>query len=545
LNRSLVEESSSEVIEFKLLTESKGQPTRKESGGDTPCSPAQVTNYFHVEMDEEVIVNRVTTVEVIVSREVIDVSGRTTGATAQTGQAEIDPQKELIIHVIPKVNFETIGEVRIIIDPPEPGTPKQLYFDLRPTHLGDGEVWMIARQGQIPLVTLVLKPRIVQAKNPTARKISAEADTPEAPRLEAPLHQLRILELRNGGEFSYLYDLQSPSLNILDTYQTTTVTGDRHAYVTSIYKEIENRWLSNKDDIRAFTAELRAYGGQLFDQLFPERLQRVLWQHRDQIKSIMVISTEPFIPWELVHLKEPGRRELPPEPRFLAQMGVVRWLHGAHWPLEQLRIRKGKVRYVIPHYPDPKYRLPQAEEESRFLEDKFAATAEEPQPNAVRELLMTPGRFDLLHFACHGYAEQDNIANAQLILEGRIEGGKYLPANFSATTAEQYSNLYAEENRPMVVLNACQAGREGYSLTGIGGFAQAFLRGGAGAFIGTLWSVGDSPARTFTETLYSELLNGSHLADAVIKARERAQLAGDATWLSYAVYGHPHMKITG
>jgi CHAT domain-containing protein len=208
-----------------------------------------------------------------------------------------------------------------------------------------------------------------------------------------------------------------------------------------------------------------------------------------------------------------------------------------------MKIRRGRVRYVIPHYPDPRYRLPQAEQEYQFLQKQFAATAITPQPAPVLELLSQPGAFDLLHFACHGSAEQDNISDAQLLLEGRMEQGKYIPAYLQATVTGQYSRLQTDENRPMIVLNACQVGREGYSLTGLGGFAQAFLRAGAGAFIGTLWSVGDSPARTFTETLYSELCKGLNLAEATMQARGKAQQAGDATWLAYAVYGHPYMSI--
>ncbi len=98
-------------------------------------------------------------------------------------------------------------------------------------------------------------------------------------------------------------------------------------------------------------------------------------------------------------------------------------------------------------------------------------------------------------------------------------------------------------NRAVIVLNACQAGRLGFKLTGIGGFAQAFLKRGAGAFVGTLWSVVDQPARTFVETFYSELLKEASLAEATITAREEARQAGDATWLAYAVYGHPHARV--
>jgi hypothetical protein len=55
----------------------------------------------------------------------------------------------------------------------------------------------------------------------------------------------------------------------------------------------------------------------LFDELIPEKLKTLLWEHRKTLDSIMVISTEPFIPWELVHLKDPDTKQLPSETCFL------------------------------------------------------------------------------------------------------------------------------------------------------------------------------------------------------------------------------------
>jgi hypothetical protein len=501
--------------------------------------------YFSAEMDEEVLVRRVTTIQMIVSREALK---ELSDATVKTATSEIDVRRKLLIQVIPKANFEVIEQAQIEIDPPEIGKPQKLYFDVRPTHSGDGEIWLVARQGQVSLVTLKLTPKIVETKSSAElQQTSVEAAAPEASELSEALHQLSIFEVRKGDEVSFMYLLQSPLLDILATYSSPPIKGDREQYVENLYREIETRWESNRDKDRAqeFAAELRAFGGQLFNELFPLELQRVLWERRQEIKSIMVISTEPFIPWELVHLKSPGERGLPSEEMFLGQMGLVRWLHEAGWPPDHLKIRKKRVRYVIPKYPDERYRLLEAEEEAKFLRAQFKAVEVEPQPNTVRSLLSKPGEFDLLHFACHGAAEQDNISNGRLMLEGGVENGQYVPAFLSTTIAEQYSNLRTDENRPMVVVNACQAGRAGYKLSGVGGFAHAFLTGGAGAFVGTLWSVGDSPARVFTETLYKELLNGSNLSEAAIKARAAAQKEGVATWLAYVVYGHPHMKISG
>ncbi|MFY9554325.1 MAG: CHAT domain-containing protein [Blastocatellia bacterium] len=509
--------------------------------GKAQADPPKVTCYFHAEMDGEVVLKRATSVEVLVSREVI---GRVTGAAAAAGSGEVDPSKKLMIQVFPKNNFEMAGDDRIEIDPPAPGDPQSLIFDLRPTHLGDGEVWVIARQGQVPLVTLVLKPAIVATKGAAAARATADAVTSEAPPLAEPINQLFILEQHNGNESSYRFQFQSPGLKLLEWDSSKVFVGNRKDYVDNLYQQIEKRWIANEADVQAFADEMREFGGDLLDELFPPKLQQILWDHRKDLKSIMVISDEPFIPWEIVHLKEPGK-PLPAETRFLGQMGLVRWLHEAGWPPDKMQIRAGRARYVIPDYPDAGYVLPEATLEANFLSKKFGATAVEAKSAALRQLLRTAGEFDLLHFACHGQADQGNISNAGLLMQGRMESGQYITDLLTATTVEQNSVLKGpDDNRPLIVLNACQVGRAGYKLTGIGGFAQAFLKRDAGAFVGTLWSVGDSPARTFTETFYSELLKKSRIADATIKAREAARQAGDATWLAYVVYGNPQATIS-
>ena len=170
----------------------------------------------------------------------------------------------------------------------------------------------------------------------------------------------------------------------------------------------------------------------------------------------------------------------------------------------------------------------------------------DPQPTSVRTLISTKGAFDLLHFAGHGAADSSAISEARLLLQGRIEDGQYIEASLSTTTVDTRADLTAADGtRPIVVLNALQAGRLGYRLTGIGGFAEGFLKGGAGAFVGTQWSVGDAPARVFTETFYRRLLAGDTVARATVAARERARADGDATWLAYAVYAHPHARLSG
>lgn len=96
---------------------------------------------------------------------------------------------------------------------------------------------------------------------------------------------------------------------------------------------------------------------------------------------------------------------------------------------------------------------------------------------------------------------------------------------------------------PLVFLNACQVGRQAYNLTGTGGFAGAFVNSGAGAFISTHWSVGDSSAFNFSETLYNQLLAGKNIMTAVAVARKAAKNKQDMTWLAYVVYADPYARL--
>jgi hypothetical protein len=507
-----------------------------------PPVPQTITCNFQAAMDQQVAIQQIATIDVTVSREIIAaVKGRRTA----TGKGEVKTSEKLIVHVAPKANFLNQGDSRVEVDPPATADPVLLSFDVRATDIGPGEVWVMFRQGAAPIAVLKLYPEVVAAAPAVTKRQSAAQPTALLPFVANPPNTLLILEQRNGNELRFRYELRSPVLGILNMYESAAIQGDRNAYVESLYKEIEDRWISSGQDVIAFQDELRAYGAQLFDSLFPPDLQQALWANRGQVESILVISEEPFIPWELVHLKAPGQA-LGADVCFLGQMGLVRWLHGCGYPPASIEVREDRARYIIPDYPHPDWKLPATQVERRYLEQTFHATAITPQPNPVREALKGPAAFDLLHFAGHGMAENGNIAHAQILLEGRVENNNFIPVYLSATTVEQFANLRGAEpggNRPMVVLNACQAGRAGYVLTRIGGFASAFLTRGAGIFVAALWSVGDQPASRFVAELYDRLRAGDALAKAVATARETARKAGDATWLAYTVYGDPEARM--
>ena len=521
------------------------QPRRtRGAGGEGPPPAAIVPDGdsgpvemdFSAGMDEQVTRGETASIEVRIGDDQISA-----GEWA-TGTGTVDASVPIIVQLMCRSGFRPEGEKRITVDPPT-GETIVRYFDVTATDLGTGQIDIVFRQGQVPILTLTLAPEVVAGAPESTGEVRGSGSAAAAAPLAVPLHQLRISERMSDGQIVYDFDFESETLGVLIAATSRPLQVDRVSYVAKLFSEIEDRWVGASRDAANFRQDLRAFGSALFDELVPPDIQQAMWENRDRIDAIQVLSTEPFIPWEIVHLKEPGG-SLGQEEHFLGSKGLVRWLHGS-WPPSEIRVRPDRVRAIIPAYPEgTNYQLPEAEAEMAFLSNEFGATPVGPTTQEVRELISQPGSFDLLHFAGHGTADQGDVGKARLMMQGRVENNAYVPEYLNATTVSDFGNLSDENgNRPIVVLNACQVGRAGYLLTSIGGFAAAFTRAGAGAFVSSLWSVGDAPARTFTETWYRELLNGKTVTEATIAARQAAADASDATWLAYTVYAHPHAVI--
>jgi CHAT domain/Ternary complex associated domain 7 len=512
------------------------------------------TPRVYAEMPPEIEVGKTDSVHVSVTSQTLT---WTTGAVSKQGELgdAFDPSKPLLVQVMARRNVEVVNDDRATVEVPgENDPPVDLYFDVRGVSEGAGEVWVTVRQGPPPLLTLVLTPQVVAAgagghRTSPARPVRAEQNLPATVPPSWSLPTLTINERLSAEGVVYDYDLDLP--NVGRYHNSSTNLGDRDAYVNGIYSYLENAWLETKGDVASFAQNVRSYGGTLFDELFPSDIQRLLWKHRHRLTNIRILSTEPFIPWELIHLKSPETGRLPRETFYLAQMGLVRWLYNEEAAPLDLRVREGKAWTVTPNYPDQRYVLTEPAKEAAFLQKAFGAKPVDPQTNRVMALLKKRGAVDLFHFAGHGAAAGGSVQNARILLQGRMnpnpapDEDPYIPDELPAMLINQQGNLAKPDApvRPLVVLNACQVGRSGMQLSSIGGFAQAFIHAGAGAFVSSLWAVGDEPAASFTTEFYWRLKAGATIAKAAVAAREKARAAGDATWLAYVVYAHPDAKL--
>ena len=198
--------------------------------------------------------------------------------------------------------------------------------------------------------------------------------------------------------------------------------------------------------------------------------------------------------------------------------------------------------------------------DSYVLAPDYPGPSPKPLVNAAREVALVLGtvggdrvapvdvptidaRFgasgrSLVHLVCHG-ADSPETGIQSIYLEGGDD-------ELQSIEVGQIAGVVAAlKKRPMVFLNACEVGRPAISLSGIGGFAQAFIKFGASSVIAPLWSVRDSIAFDVAERFYGAVKasrgSGRSYADILreIRALAYADDGGEDTYAAYCFYGDP------
>ncbi len=515
-------------------------PPPPSTGGALTPAPAAIQASLVAEIPQHPPVGVPTLVRVRVSRTAL-VAGDGT-ASARTVLA-VRPDAPVDVQVIPTKNCVLDGaDLDRLLLPPGGGW-SELQFTLRAVAPGPVRVKILARQGRellgsVTLQAEALDPADVAGAPQALTRAQVEVASASSPVL-ADVAWLEIAQLERGGETRFQYELRLPG-SVDRITGTSPPIQDADAFVGNLFHEVQQLWFDSSDRPQKYLADLQDLGAHLFEKLFPQDFQAALWEHRHELDNLFLLADEPFIPWELVHLKPPtGPREQ--EPCFLGQLGLVRWQFTPFPPTATLQARAGKVFSVCPEYADATLQLDEVQTEAAFLTSSLGARAVTATEEQVRRLLRRRGGFDLLHFSGHGTADPGNISEAKIVLAGREVGGALVSDYLSSTTVAENVRLAGRRggSGPLVVLNACQVGRAGEDLTSLGGFARAFLEAGASAFVSCLWSVNQTPARIFIETFYGRLLAGDTVAAAALAARTAARAAGDATWLAYVVYARP------
>ncbi len=284
--------------------------------------------------------------------------------------------------------------------------------------------------------------------------------------------------------------------------------------------------------------ELEGIGRELYKELFPRALKVEYEQFRTRVSTLLIVSDEPWIPWELIKPHGKGFDD-----DFLScRFELTRWLAGDTTPAKELAaanllcFEAGRPPGVKP--------LSHAAKESRLVHELATGRDDIESlivPDASRDAVVGKlqiGGAGILHFVGHGKFEAGEPNVSRFLL---TDGTSFRPRDLSYDVESRI-----RQDRPLVFFNSCQVAQQGYTLSRLGGWVQRWILDcGCGAFLGPQWSVSDESALLFARSFYKALKEGETIGLAALRARlaVREKNPGDAAWLAYTVYAHPNATL--
>ena len=345
-----------------------------------------------------------------------------------------------------------------------------------------------------------------------------------------------LQEDSDRGELLWSFSTPHAGIQVPDESISKDVGSDPERFARQLVEKVNAR--EGKVGLYPF---LRGIGREIADHVPPpiwSALREIGTKKPGKPPTVLILSEEPYIPWELAVMPQPLDAAVPP---FLAaQASVGRWvLPEADRPRVppplQVEVRSAAVISGV--YDSPNWRrLEEAEEEARQLARQYRGVVPvDATHRTVTRCLGGDPEADLLHFAVHGIYDPNGIQNGLVLVD--------------EATLDPYDVKGADLRRnPFVFLNACQVGAGDRILGDYAGLAAAFLYAGASGVIAPLWSVKDTIAREIALEFYRRVAAGE--PPALILREERARFRdsdepASATYLAYQFFGHPELRLRG
>ena len=449
----------------------------------------------------------------------------------------------MVIKVVPSVetatidvlvtaeDFEIVGDhCRSLVVPLNKDT-EPLLFQMVPRSMGEKKVKVEFFQesryiGGVTATTTVVMP----ADTIGAREVSTQGLVGLEGGASPPDLTILITESKSDGDqMRYRFKLHSPANGLFyyTVREELSFSGAPSRWMEGLYRELGT--LGAKASPEDVSETLSTIGSDLYEKLFPRELKEIWKQRiRGRVRSIMIISDEPWIPWEIIKPSyETERGDIVEDDFLCSSYLLTRWLAGPP-PPSLIEIRRGALIAPVVS------KLPNVQQESAFLVKSLGDVEEiEPRLATVRKLLKTGG-FHLIHFACHGSFDPEEHEQSVLYLHGRDK----LKSRDIAGERRNFG-----KDKPFVFINACQTARADFALVGIGSWADKFINANSSGFLGSSWEVNDELAYRFSRSFYGALLEGKTVGEAMREARLEIRGEPDPTWLAYTLYADPLAKV--
>ncbi|MCB2145697.1 MAG: CHAT domain-containing protein [Deltaproteobacteria bacterium] len=383
-----------------------------------------------------------------------------------------------------------------------------------------------------------------------------------APEVEAPDLQVTI----NTGieETSLEWLFTSPLDVMLPEGKVLTTLKGKNAQSFALN---EIKTVAEKDGTKFIDEQILGIARHISD-VIPLEFWNVLdqvWKRRNEkndgrAPSLLVVSSEAYIPWELASTEEdwidPALIDPNRPPLMGAQLRVGRWIPpGPKRPRGVQRpalppahtIEIGRMALVIGDYyaENGQRPLPLAKEEGKTLALRYETVPLTATENDLNLLLSDtlqkggqPVAVSSLHFACHGEVDPTNHRYNGIVLS---EKAIRLSPNIVS------GSKICQDKQPFVFLNACQLGFSSELLADYGGMAGEFLRAGSRGFMAPLWSIDDQLAHDIAINFYERTLDdGIEVGEVMRDVRSKFDLTQDipsSTFVAYIFYGHPSLIL--
>jgi hypothetical protein len=435
-------------------------------------------------------------------------------------------------------------------DQPAPIVPDAdsppVVFDLKPRVVGPTNLVFDFRQAGNPVGTAVAPIEITPYEVVDAPESRGGAALHLPAAIDPPDLILTVQYDTTGGAPRLLMTLEETATHRVTTFDAAPLRSDPERAAAALYSSLTSlaEQAADHADDAVFLAELndavQQLGFKLWHDLIPAGLKdlylarQAAWAD----KTLLVVSDEPHIPWELVwpYSAATGQADAAP---WAVTLRLLRWLrrdavsNGYAGPPAVIPLRR--LACVAPAYTGLAYLT----DERDFLRNLLRAlNLDDVSPAAERRAvlgLLRGGGYDWLHIVTHGAPPSDDTPPGAI----ELEDAHLLPGDLIGPQAEGY--IYRV--RPGFVLNTCHGGRQTWGLTQLDGWANVLIGAGAGLVAAPRWAVTDRQALAFAQSFYRHLLGNASVAHAVYEARRAAFAAGDPTWLAYSVYAHPQARV--
>lgn len=524
--------------------------TAAKSAMESATEPAMVTRYTDILCPRRVWIE--TPRIAVVVRLTLEPTPESAASEDLSLRADLPVQVQ-----IEAPHFECLNEERqkITVLPDRDSAP--IVFDLRPLRVGPTQITLDFWQNGQPLRAVTMEIEI------SAQEVGEGADSrPVQPiRMEPDATPPdRVLHIAWDAEDASLhFSLIQQGGAWWRTFAPVKLSGDPAHHAAQLYRRIAplvdgddptaaavlgaRNWIAPEDVDR----RLKKMGQHLWETLIPPDLQRLYAGERERWAdaSLLVFSDEPHLPWELIWPYDVDEGGWEDEGPWCHSLRMTRWLrkdeHGNGSEMAPSRLHQQATAVIAPTYSllDD---LPSAriEEETllELMEERGVRPVGPGEPTWGNVMdFLEEGGYDWVHFAAHGnFYPQAPDGDSALWLQ---EDSALTPQDLAGAAITRR----IRQRRPGFFFNACEVGRQGWSLTRLGGWASRLVSLGAGVFVGPLWAVSDDGARLFAETFYRALLDGETAASATRQARLAARESGDPTWLAYSVYAHPNARV--